>query len=88
MYPVRTPGQLGPYLKSLRRERGLTQAALAAVLGVSRARVHTIERDPGAVSVAQLHRVLTVLGARLTIDAGAPPADASGAIRSVAGGEW
>lgn len=78
VYPIQTVGQLGPYLKSLRRARGWTQAALAGALGVSRARVNTIERDPGTVSVAQLHRVLTLLGARLGIDAASLPAHSAG----------
>lgn len=83
VYPIQTVGQLGPYLKSLRQARGWTQAALAGALGVSRARVNTIERDPGAVSVAQLHRVLTVLGARLGIEAAAA-SPAHGAVPSTA----
>lgn len=69
MYPIQTVGQLGPYLKALRQARGWTQAALADALGVSRARVNVIERDPGAVSVARLLDVLAVLGARLGVEA-------------------
>lgn len=96
MYPIQTVAQLGPYLKALRRSRGWTQAGLAEALGVSRARVNTIERDPGAVSVAQLHRVLGALGARLGVEpfgahAGAPtpertPAAASGRTTTGASG--
>jgi HTH-type transcriptional regulator/antitoxin HipB len=60
----------------LRKKRGLTQAQLGAKLGVAQARIAEIERTPGAISVDQLVRVLSVLGATLVVRnaEAAPPA--------------
>ena len=75
-YPLALPQQLGPLLKSLRKTQGLTQAQLAQRLGVVQSRVADIERNPGAVSVAQLAQVLAALQAQLVLrhlDAPAAP---------------
>jgi HTH-type transcriptional regulator / antitoxin HipB len=66
-YPVPLVEQLQQLLKSLRRSRGLTQAVLAQRLGVVQSRVADIERDPSAVSTAQLIKVLAALDAELVI---------------------
>lgn len=71
-YPVQLTTQLPALLKSLRKSRGTTQAELARRLGVVQSRVADIERDPGAVSVAQLMQVLNLLGAQVLIRE-APP---------------
>jgi HTH-type transcriptional regulator/antitoxin HipB len=66
-YPVALSTQLKQHLRSLRKARGLTQAALAQLLGVGQSRVADIEANPGAVSVEQLLQVLTVLNAQVVI---------------------
>jgi HTH-type transcriptional regulator/antitoxin HipB len=66
-FPIRTPQQLSSHLRSLRRRLSLSQAQLGLRLGVEQARVGKIERNPGAVSVAQLVELLTVLDAELFI---------------------
>lgn len=68
MYPLNTSKQLATYLKSLRKSRGVSQAALGTRIGVSGARIGAIEHDPGAVSLAQLLHLLHTLGARLSIE--------------------
>lgn len=68
MYPISTPAQLATYLRALRKTRGLTQAQLGQMLGVSTARVSEIERDPGQVAFGQVYHVLQLLGARLVIE--------------------
>ncbi|TXD80863.1 helix-turn-helix transcriptional regulator [Ralstonia pseudosolanacearum] len=65
--------QLSAHLKSLRKARGLTQAQLGALLGVSQNRIADIEKDPGAVGFEQLLRILHALGAQLTLRTSAPP---------------
>lgn len=70
MYPIATPAQLATYLRALRQARGLTQARFAEMLGVTRARVTQIEKDPSNIGFTQLQRMLQLLGARLVIDAG------------------
>jgi HTH-type transcriptional regulator / antitoxin HipB len=68
---VATIGQLPAHLRSLRKARGLTQAELGRLLGVKQSRIADIESDPGSVSVSQLHRLLSALGAQIVLrDAG------------------
>jgi len=83
-YPLKTTEQLRQQLRSLRKKRGLTQAGLGALIGVTQARVVEIEANPGTVSQQQIMQVLNALGAELLIrdtreqaapdqPAGAPP---------------
>ena len=67
LYPVQTPQQLAAYLRALRKAQGMTQRELGQQLGVSVARVSTIEQNPGAVSLQQMLRVLHALGAQLSL---------------------
>jgi transcriptional regulator with XRE-family HTH domain len=88
-YPIVTAEQLPAYLRALRKSQGLTQRELAERLGVSIARISTIEQNPGAVSLKQLTQLMHSLGARLTIETGTPdvpPVSASPEMRRR--GEW
>lgn len=88
MFTVTQPNQLTAYLRSLRRARGLTQAALGARLGVTTARISAIERNPGVVSTAVLLRVLQALGARVSLDADVAAAATTQRARPRPTGEW
>lgn len=80
-FPLPTIDQLPAHLRSLRNARGLTQADLGRLLGVKQARIADIEGDPGSVSVAQMHRLLSALGTQLVLRAEpitTAPADADG----------
>lgn len=66
-YPLKTAEQLRQQLRSLRKRRGLTQAQLGALIGVTQARVVEIEANPGSVSLQQIMQVLSALGAGLVI---------------------
>ena len=66
-YPLRVTGQLREHLKALRKNRGLTQAQLGLKLGVGQARIAEIERTPGTISVDQLAKLLSALGASLVL---------------------
>ncbi len=66
-YPIHSPAQLSIHIKSLRKARGLTQAALGERLGVKQVRVADIENNPGAVSLDQLLQVLHALDTRLLL---------------------
>lgn len=79
--PLQIPTQLTTHLKSLRKAKGLTQAALGERIGVKQVRVADIERNPGAVSVGQLMQVLHALDARLLIEKIEPPAASSLSVR-------
>ncbi|MEJ8847360.1 helix-turn-helix domain-containing protein [Variovorax rhizosphaerae] len=71
---VHSPSQLSAHLKSLRKAQKLTQTQLGARVGVKQTRIADIEKNPGAVSVAQLMQVLHALDARLLIAPPNPPA--------------
>ncbi len=66
-YPIRLADQLRAHLRSLRKQRGLTQAQLGQRLGIGQVRVAEIEARPGLVSVEQLVRLLSALGAGLVV---------------------
>jgi HTH-type transcriptional regulator / antitoxin HipB len=79
-YPVLTPSQLAAHLRSLRRAKNLTQAELGARIGLNQTRIGKIERDPRNVSMGQLMKILTLLGARLVLQLPSttlPPVDTS-----------
>jgi transcriptional regulator with XRE-family HTH domain len=67
-YPIRFAEQLRQHLKSLRRARGLTQAALGAQLGVSQARIAELEANPGLVSMEQMLQVFSALGVNMSLN--------------------
>lgn len=67
-YQLQSPSQLGQYLRSLRRLRGMTQQDLGERMGVTKVRISRIERDPGSVSFGQLLKLLNVLGARAALE--------------------
>jgi len=66
-YPLKTVEQLRQQLRSLRKSRGLTQARLGELIGVTQARVVEIEANPGSVSLQQIMQVLNALGAGVVI---------------------
>lgn len=66
-YPIRLADQLRAHLRALRKQRGLTQAQLGQKLGIGQVRVAEIEAKPGLVSVDQLIKLLSALGATLVL---------------------
>ena len=68
LYPVDTPLQLKTILRSLRQSRGLTQAQLGQMLGVSQKRVARIEAAPEVTAFDQIAKIVSLLGCRLSID--------------------
>lgn len=66
-YPIRLADQLKAHLRSLRKQRGLTQAQLGQQLGIGQVRIAEIEAKPGLVSVDQLVKLLSALGAGLVV---------------------
>jgi HTH-type transcriptional regulator/antitoxin HipB len=72
-YVLQTPDQLGDHLRALRKAKGLTQRQLSVLLEVDQARISDIEKDPGAVNVAQFFRLLTALGAQAVLRIPAVP---------------
>ena len=65
--PIRLADQLKAHLRSLRKQRGLTQTQLGKRLGIGQVRIAEIEARPGLVSVDQLVKLLSALGAGLVV---------------------
>jgi HTH-type transcriptional regulator / antitoxin HipB len=66
-YPVDTPHQLRVILRTLRQSRGLTQAQLGVLIGVSQKRIARIEAAPEVTSFDQVARVVAALGCSLVV---------------------
>ncbi|MDB5871053.1 MAG: hypothetical protein JWQ07_495 [Ramlibacter sp.] len=72
MYPVDTPQQLRTILRTLRQARGLTQAQLGQMLGVSQKRIARIEAAPEVTAFDQIARMVSAMGYRLLVQEPAP----------------
>lgn len=66
-YTITTLDQLRPILLGFRKSRGLTQAGLAAKLGIAQQTYAQLEANPTSVSVERLFRLLRVLGVELVL---------------------
>lgn len=66
-HPVKHPQQLAPLIRAMRRQAGLSQAALAARLGVSHQAISQMEKQPERVTVERLMRVLGALKVDLVL---------------------
>ncbi|KAF1040657.1 helix-turn-helix transcriptional regulator [Burkholderia sp. Ac-20384] len=97
-FPVQTLTQLRPILVGFRKAAGLTQAQLAARLGVTQQSYAQLEANPSAVSIERLFKVLNTLGVHMTLALGkqdvsaasadpAPAPDAAPAVRKPAAGK-
>jgi HTH-type transcriptional regulator/antitoxin HipB len=66
-YPIRTLQQLRPILVGFRKQAGLTQAAVASLLGVTQQSYAKIEANPAATSVERLFNILRLLGSEINL---------------------
>jgi len=66
-YPLQTPEQLNLLLKSFRKKRGFTQAAIAAKLGVSQQTYQQLEAKPHHATLERLFKVLRILEVRIEL---------------------
>lgn len=65
--PLLTATQLGQLLRAARKQRGLTQAAVGARLGLSQNRVSHLEGHADELSVKQLLTWCAVVGLELSL---------------------
>lgn len=70
---ISTKRELGLVLRDLRRRRGLTQAALADVLGVSRRWVNQVEQAKTNADISTVLRALKELGVEISVVPRATP---------------
>lgn len=66
-YPIRTLQQLRPILVGFRKQAGLSQAAVASLLGVTQQSYAKIEANPAATSVERLFNILRLLGSEINL---------------------
>jgi HTH-type transcriptional regulator / antitoxin HipB len=66
-YPSLTPRQLAQVLKGLRKDRKMTQAQAAALVGLLPKTVSSLESDPEPSSIASLYKLLSALDLELVI---------------------
>lgn len=67
-YPIKFTAQLRQHLRALRKKRGLTQAQVGQMIGVSQARIAEIEANPGLVSFDQLMQLLAALDVTVSLN--------------------
>jgi HTH-type transcriptional regulator/antitoxin HipB len=72
--PIRTTGQLGPVLRSLRKARGWSQAELGRRVGLPQERISAIESRPEKVNLDTLLTLAMALDAEWSIGARPPAA--------------
>lgn len=68
IYPIQTLSQLPLILKAFRKEKALTQAAMAERLGITQQSYAYFEANPAAASVERLFLVLRMLGVEISLD--------------------
>ena len=66
-YIARTPDQLGPLLRSCRKQRRMTQKATGAMVGLKQGTISAIEADPARTSINTLYKLLSALDLELVI---------------------
>jgi HTH-type transcriptional regulator/antitoxin HipB len=82
--PLLTATHLGQLLVSARKAKKLTQAQLAANVGLSQARISQVETQPETITAQQLLLLTSVLGLELSLGPRAPSAPPG----SPAGLDW
>ena len=82
IYPIKTLSQFPLVLKGFRKEKGLTQAAMAEKLGITQQSYAYFEANPAAATLERLFMVLRMLDVEISLDQ-TPPATSMGATPSV-----
>lgn len=67
LHIVRAPQQLGPLLRALRKQAGLTQADVAGQLGVTRQAVSELENKPESATFERLMKLCAILGVEIAL---------------------
>lgn len=70
---IQSPEQLATLLKTSRQARRLTQAQLAARLGISQNRLSELESDAASLPLSRLLELTQALGLELLVRKAEPP---------------
>lgn len=68
VYPIKTLSQLPLLLKGFRKEKGLTQAAMAARLGIAQQSYAHFEANPATATLERLYTVLRFLDVEISLN--------------------
>lgn len=68
IYPIKTLSQLPLVLKGFRKEKGLTQAAMAERLGITQQSYAYFEANPATATLERLFMVLRMLDVEISLD--------------------
>ena len=74
IYPIKTLSQLPLVLKGFRKEKGLTQAAMAERLGITQQSYAYFEANPTTATLERLFMVLRMLDVEISLDQTSPAA--------------
>lgn len=77
IYPVKTLSQLPLALKGFRKERGLTQAAMAERLGITQQSYAYFESNPATATLGRVFMVLRMLDVEISLSQTAPASSKS-----------
>lgn len=72
IYPIKTLSQLPLVLKGFRKEKGLTQAAMAERLGITQQSYGYFEANPATATLERLFMVLRMLDVEISLDQAFP----------------
>jgi HTH-type transcriptional regulator/antitoxin HipB len=75
-YPIKTLGQLPLVIKGFRKQRGLTQAAMAERLGITQQSYAWFEANSATATFERLYTVLRLLDVEISLDQAAASAGA------------
>ncbi len=67
-FVITNPQQLGPTLKGLRKQKGLTQVRMAELSGLGQKTISLLETEPWRCSVDSLLRYLSAVDAAMSLD--------------------
>ena len=67
-FVITNPQQLGPILKGLRKQKGLTQVEMAKLSGLGQKTISLLETEPWRCSVDSLLRYLAAVDVAMSLD--------------------
>jgi HTH-type transcriptional regulator/antitoxin HipB len=77
IYPLKTLSQLPLALKGFRKEKGLTQAAMAERLGITQQSYAYFEANPATATLGRVFMVLRMLDVEISLSQTAPASSKS-----------